>query len=102
MDASDEHGPRFEPGCEEAIHRLYHFLDGELTLERRTAIRHHLDECSPCVGAFEFEAEIRMLVASKCRDEVPDGLRQRIALALSHHDHEVSSEPGIPPAEGGF
>ena len=28
--------------CDEAIHQLYHFLDGELTEERRIKISEHL------------------------------------------------------------
>ena len=61
--------------CREALHRVYHFLDGELTPERRDQIARHLDECSPCVQVFGFETEIRKLVADRCRDQVPDELR---------------------------
>jgi hypothetical protein len=38
--------------CREALHRVYHFLDGELTSERRDQIARHLDKCSPCVEVF--------------------------------------------------
>ncbi len=70
--------------CGETIHRLYHFLDGELTEERRIQIRRHLDECSPCLGAYDFEAELRQVIHSKCKDHVPDHLRERIAHAIRH------------------
>jgi mycothiol system anti-sigma-R factor len=70
--------------CDEALRTLYSFLDGELTAERRAAIQHHLDECSPCLEAFDFEAELKMVVARCCRDQVPDHLRQRIADALTN------------------
>ena len=70
--------------CQEAIHTLYHYLDGELTEYRRVEIRHHLDDCMPCLEAFDFEAELKMVIASKCREKVPDGLRERIALAIQH------------------
>lgn len=74
--------------CREALHRIYHFLDGELTSERRVRIEAHLDGCSPCLNVFGFEAELRRLVADKCRDAVPEGLRARIADAIDHeHDH---------------
>lgn len=73
--------------CEEAVHRLYHYLDGELTAERRVEIRRHLDECAPCFKAFDFEADVRALIQRCCRDEVPDGLRDRIAQAIQHGDH---------------
>jgi mycothiol system anti-sigma-R factor len=81
------HSDEFD--CREALHRIYHFLDGELTSVRRREIESHLDSCSPCLQMFGFESELRRVVADKCRDAVPDGLRERIAGAL-HHEHEVS------------
>ena len=75
----------YEP-CQEALATLYTFLDGELTAERRDTIRHHLDECAPCFEAFGFEAELKALIARKCRDEVPAPLRRRVAEALRAED----------------
>jgi len=69
-------------GCDETIERLYSYLDGELTEQRRIEIARHLDLCGPCVGAFGFEAELRRVVASRCQDRVPDALRERVARAL--------------------
>lgn len=69
-------------GCDETIERLYSYLDGELTEQRRVEIARHLDLCGPCVGAFGFEAELRRVVASRCQDRVPDALRERVARAL--------------------
>jgi mycothiol system anti-sigma-R factor len=68
--------------CNEAVHALYEFLDGELTIERRTVIGQHLDDCSGCLEAFDFEAELRIVISQKCRDQVPDRLRERVADAL--------------------
>ena len=68
--------------CVEAVHLLYHYLDGELTVERRTSIQRHLDDCPPCYEAFDFEAELRIVIARKCTETVPDSLKQRIAEAL--------------------
>ncbi|MDQ2754432.1 MAG: mycothiol system anti-sigma-R factor [Actinomycetota bacterium] len=75
---------RLPPGgeCREALDTLYHYLDGELTDQRRSQIQHHLDECSPCLEAFDFEAELKMVVAKRCREQVPDALRTRVAKAL--------------------
>ncbi|HVC67107.1 MAG TPA: mycothiol system anti-sigma-R factor [Acidimicrobiales bacterium] len=69
-------------GCDETIEKLYFYLDGELTEQRRIEIARHLDLCGPCVGAYGFEAELRKLVASRCHDRVPDALRSRVADAL--------------------
>ncbi len=68
--------------CQDAIHTLYTYLDGELTFERRQAIAVHLEECSPCLDAFDFEAELKQVIAKKCRDQVPDALRMRVYQAL--------------------
>lgn len=80
--------------CEEVVHRLYHFLDGELTPQRRAEIRDHLDECLPCLEAFDFEAELRLMIANKCRDRVPDHLRERVAAAIRHEAQASASLDG--------
>ena len=69
--------------CDDALHELYGFLDGELTVERRTKIQRHLDDCPPCYEAFDFEAELRIVIARKCTEQVPDSLKERIAQALA-------------------
>ncbi|MGH9187185.1 MAG: mycothiol system anti-sigma-R factor [Acidimicrobiales bacterium] len=72
--------------CNESLHELYHFLDGELNDARRGAIQKHLDDCPPCYETFDFEAELREVIARKCQDKVPETLRRRIANLI---DHEV-------------
>ena len=64
------------------MHRVYEYLDGELTVWKRRAIARHLDECPPCAEGFTFEFELRRIVVSKCHEEVPPELRARIAKAL--------------------
>jgi len=68
--------------CDEAVHQLYDFLDGELTEDRRVKIAEHLDQCAPCGSAAHFEAELRHVIADRCRDRVPDSLIARVAAAL--------------------
>ncbi len=68
--------------CDETIERLYVYLDGELTEQRRIEIARHLDLCGPCVGAYGFEQELRKMLANRCQDRVPDALRERVARAL--------------------
>ena len=81
--------------CEQAVHELYHYLDGELTLTRRSEIAVHLDRCGSCSGAAEFEAELRQVIANHCRDHVPDSLRERIAATIHEEQHRHgSNEPG--------
>ena len=82
MDGSQ--GQYDDRDCREAVHRLYHFLDDELTEGTKLEIRLHLDTCMACLEAFEFEAELRVIVARHCREEVPASLRERIARAIAH------------------
>ena len=77
--------------CEETIERLYHYLDGELTDERRSVIKQHLDECSPCLGAYDFEAELRRVIAQRCRDHVPESLRARVRAALEGEERAADT-----------
>lgn len=69
--------------CKDAIRELYTFLDGELTEARREAISGHLDGCHPCLEAFEFEAELRLVVSHHCRATVPEALKERIATLIA-------------------
>jgi mycothiol system anti-sigma-R factor len=71
-----------KPDCANSLHELYSYLDGELTADRRSHIQAHLDGCLPCYERFDFEAELRIVVSARCRDQVPDALRERVADAL--------------------
>lgn len=74
--------------CDDALHELYSYLDGELTDERRALIKNHLDDCSPCLEAYDFEQDLKELVARRCRDEAPEALRLRVAEAIANIDAE--------------
>ena len=68
--------------CGDALHRLYEYLDGELTVERRALISTHLERCPPCQDLGDFESELRQVIAMRCREAVPDHLKARVAAAL--------------------
>jgi mycothiol system anti-sigma-R factor len=68
--------------CEKASARMYRYLDGEMTVWRRWKISRHLHRCPPCADGFDFEVEVRQVVAVRCRDDVPPEVRRRIADAL--------------------
>ena len=65
--------------CNETIRELETFLDGELSEDWHHAIHAHLQRCPDCLQAFDFHAELRTVIAAKCRnDEMPPGLLSRI------------------------
>lgn len=78
-----DQGDCSKPECVEALQEIYLFLDGELTEAKRASITAHLDDCGPCGGAFDFELELRSVVARRCHDEVPESLRLRIAEVIA-------------------
>ncbi len=65
--------------CNETLRELEQFLDHELTEADRQVIHAHLGGCEHCLEAFDFHAELRMVISAKCRnDELPPGLLARI------------------------
>lgn len=74
------------PDCNETLHELYLYLDGELTADDRTHIEQHLNDCSPCFEAFDFEAELRAVIRRRCSETVPEGLRRKVADAIAGTD----------------
>ncbi|MGH9022484.1 MAG: mycothiol system anti-sigma-R factor [Acidimicrobiia bacterium] len=90
--------------CTEAIEQLYRYLDGELTEATRVAIVQHLDWCPPCFQIVGFEAELRRVVAQRCRDEVPFELQVRVARAIGIELPGIelpgSELPGAEPPRG--
>jgi mycothiol system anti-sigma-R factor len=79
--------------CEKTLRELEAFLDGELTSEAKASIEQHLERCLDCLHAFDFHAELKMIIATKCRnDEMPAGLLSRI--------EECFGLPDLPDAPG--
>ena len=65
--------------CNETLRELEAFLDNELGGGTVAAVRAHLSGCLDCLQAFDFHAELKAVVAQKCRsDEMPPGLVERI------------------------
>jgi mycothiol system anti-sigma-R factor len=71
-----------EVDCNAVVEELYTFLDGELTDGRRVQIERHFTGCTDCHEVVEFHASLKMTISAKCRETVPDALRQRITDAL--------------------
>jgi mycothiol system anti-sigma-R factor len=84
--------------CNDALHELYTFLDGELTDEKRAQIKHHIDDCGSCLEVFDFEVELRHVVQRKCQESVPDALKAKIARALQAAASGAPEEAEPPTA----
>jgi anti-sigma factor (TIGR02949 family) len=65
--------------CNETLRELDAFLDSELAETTRLAIRAHLEGCPDCLQAYDFHAELKIVVSQKCKtDEMPPGLLAKL------------------------
>ncbi|MEU8260146.1 mycothiol system anti-sigma-R factor [Micromonospora sp. NPDC048999] len=77
-------GKPHETDCREVLAEVYLYLDLECAEQRRVLIRHHLDECGPCLREYGIEQEVRALVARCCGNETaPEQLRVRLRARLA-------------------
>ncbi len=73
--------------CNETLRELYAFLDSELTDDTSVSIRAHLEACPDCHQAFDFHAELKIVIAEKCRsDEMPPTLLAKIEQCFGELD----------------
>lgn len=69
--------------CEEALARMYEFMDGELDEVAREEVAAHFEVCARCYPHLRFEERFRARVHEAAhRPEVPDGLRDRVLEIL--------------------
>jgi mycothiol system anti-sigma-R factor len=65
--------------CRQTLTELQMFLDGELPQEHQQQVLDHLHECLECYHAYDFQAELKQIIAAKCANEpLPPGLLDRI------------------------
>ena len=81
-------GQPHEVDCTEVIEAVYLYLDGEIEHDTLDRIRHHLDECSPCLREYGIEREVKLLIARSCCEQAPPGLRDAVVRRI----HTVRTE----------
>ena len=79
--------------CDEALERVYEYLDGELTEAVERAIRRHLAACARCEPRFEHERVFLEFIAQRARlEQAPPALRRRILRELVDEATRRASE----------
>jgi len=77
--------------CEEALNKLFEYIDGELSDEELLRIGSHLKECPPCEAERRINEKIRLLVSKAHTGQAPHQLRERVLSTIqmareeSHH-----------------
>jgi mycothiol system anti-sigma-R factor len=65
--------------CEECEQFLQPYLDRQLTEAEVLEAESHLDECSYCRRAYQFEEQLRMYVRRAASEPMPLHLKQKLA-----------------------
>ena len=77
-------GEHHDTPCDEVLEKVWIYIDGEMSDSDCHTIKHHLDECSPCLRKFGIEQEVKALVARSCgSDHAPEDLKDRIRVKLT-------------------
>lgn len=79
--------------CQDALSELHRYLDHELDAATVVQLEIHLRQCSPCLEAYDFEAELRRVVAKGCKLSAPTELRAKVLDALKACGSESDPNP---------
>jgi mycothiol system anti-sigma-R factor len=71
------------PDCEQALGRLFTYLDSELEAADAEQVRAHIEDCRPCLDELAVETMLKNLVKRCCQEEAPADLRVRIHAQLT-------------------
>ncbi len=80
-------------GCDEAVERLWEYVDSELGGLDHDRVASHLHECSTCFEEEQVEVLIKQLVRRCCQEEAPTTLRLRIHEQLTVLRLRAAVEP---------
>lgn len=69
--------------CEEAIQRLFTYLDGELAGAEQEDLETHLRRCRDCFTRAEFERWLRARLAETGSAPTPATLRERVRRLIA-------------------
>jgi len=69
-------------GCEQALKRIFEFIDRELGDEDRGAVERHLHACRSCLSRMEFERALKDRLHALSRGDVPSRALDRIKALI--------------------
>lgn len=70
--------------CSETLHRIFEYLDGEMTPEETARVALHLATCGPCLAQHDLDRAMKALIKRSCHEEpAPDRLRATILASFT-------------------
>ena len=58
-----------ESDCSEALHRVFEYLDGEMSTADSAKIAAHLSRCAACLRQYDVDTMVKALVKRSCACE---------------------------------
>lgn len=71
-----------EIDCEQALRRIFEFVDHELDGEERDAMERHLSTCRSCFSRADFEKRLKGKMAGIREEGASPGTSERIAKLM--------------------
>jgi mycothiol system anti-sigma-R factor len=78
--------------CSDVLEALYLFIDGEIDSANASLIRHHLDDCAPCLKAYDLDVIVKALIARSCAEKAPPPLRDRVLMSIRQVQVQITVE----------
>ena len=78
--------------CADYLERIVYFLDNELDEADCSAVRHHLDECGPCLEKYDLQRTVKTVVARSCTEQAPEGLLNRVRVQIREVQVRISEQ----------
>lgn len=69
-------------GCNEAIKRLWEYLDDTVAVDERVLVEEHLTRCRTCCGELEFAKELRRMLGARSASDLPTVVMQRLSQTI--------------------
>lgn len=80
--------------CEDALARLWEFLDGELPPADETAVKEHLDICKRCYPQYDFQtAYFEYTRRIREQEHAPPALRRRLFRKILEQEANGWGDP---------
>jgi mycothiol system anti-sigma-R factor len=73
--------------CDEALAKLYLYLDAELDTASTEKIKAHLEECPGCEAPFDFEGRLRSVVKERLDEDVPQSFVNKLRDVLAEESN---------------
>ncbi|OUZ11229.1 mycothiol system anti-sigma-R factor [Aeromicrobium sp. PE09-221] len=80
------------PDCNEALQKLYLFIDHELEDASCEQIQAHIDNCRACLTEYELDILVKALLSRSCSETAPPPLRERVLLSIRTVQVEVREQ----------